>query len=168
MFPLDTPHSAVSVLGSAKCSLSTESNINKLKKFLRKCCLSPVHHAVLSHSPRGSAEPFTTFLTFFMPSITPEVVTLEEKEETSEENLMLQLNFTNSPCFSCTYQITLLLNDSLPRSTSQDVLYFRMLPFCRPDIVLDTPLMGDEPYDSPSAIKIEQTNVGWLTASHSD
>lgn len=79
--PLDTPHSAVSVVGSASCSRSTERNINKLKKFLWKCCLSPVHHAVLSHSPWGSAEPFTTFLTFFMPSITPEVVTLEEKGE---------------------------------------------------------------------------------------
>lgn len=83
LLSLDTPHSAVSVVGSASCSLSTESNINKLKKFLWKCCLSPVHHAMLSHSPWGSAEPFTTFLTFFMPSITPEVVTLEEKREAS-------------------------------------------------------------------------------------
>lgn len=40
-----------------------------------------LHHAVPSQSPWGSTEPLVTFLTFFMFSITPDVVTLNEGEK---------------------------------------------------------------------------------------
>lgn len=43
-----------------------------------------------SQSPWGSTEPLVTFLTFFMFSITPDVVTLnEEKKQNNWENLGL-------------------------------------------------------------------------------
>lgn len=45
-----------------------------------------------SQSPWGSTEPLVTFLTFFMFSITPDVVTLNEGEKKNNwENLSLEV-----------------------------------------------------------------------------
>lgn len=38
-------------------------------------------HAEPSHSPWGAAEPLVTFLTFFIFSITPDVVTLNREKQ---------------------------------------------------------------------------------------
>ena len=48
-----------------------------------------LHHALPSHSPCGSTEPLVTFLTFFIFSITPDVVTLNEGK--NEDNLSLKV-----------------------------------------------------------------------------
>ncbi|EPY83326.1 hypothetical protein CB1_000576068 [Camelus ferus] len=49
---------------------------NKLNMSSASLASELLHHAVPSQSPCGSTEPLVTFLTFFMFSITPDVVTL--------------------------------------------------------------------------------------------
>lgn len=148
------------------------SNINKLKKFLQKCCLSPVHHAMFSHSPRGSAEPFTTFLTFFMPSITPEVVTLEKKETTSEFELL-------TPILPTAHAFPARIKQHFSQVTLYPELPVLMfcLSYCYHFAdqvsswthhwwVLGAMLLSSRL--SSAVTKLEQTYVGWLTVSCSD
>lgn len=48
-----------------------------------------LHHAVPSQSPGVSTDPLVTFLTFFIFSITPDVVTLNEENKKNWESLSL-------------------------------------------------------------------------------
>lgn len=68
--------------------LLTNRTMNKSDVSFDSASSELLHHAVPSQSPWGSTKPLVTFLTFFIFSITPDVVTLNE-EENNEENLSL-------------------------------------------------------------------------------
>lgn len=70
-------------VGRCQLLLLTKRTINKLSVFFAGPASSVLHHAAHSQLPWGSTEPLVTFLTFFMFSITPDVVTTDSISRSS-------------------------------------------------------------------------------------